>query len=168
MSRLGTAAALAVALLAGGCGGSQAGARADRGLDDFSCDQRRIEYLVAGGFVADEAGVSVECSNDDPRITKWHLGGGGERVSATNQLSADQFEALWSKVDSTGWRHLDEECHNPGAAEGDPVYSIEVVDHSTRRSYTCTGKELPFPYDRLVNELDLRAAGFGDADDPAR
>jgi hypothetical protein len=43
---------------------------------------------------------------------------------------------------------------------------IEVGDYAMSVTLNCDGTTLPFPYDRFVNELDLRAAGFGDQDEP--
>jgi hypothetical protein len=157
-----------VALVAGvACGG---GKRSSGGPDvtDFECNERRIEYMVVGGFAADEAGVRMDCAGGKPVLTKWRLEANGERRTEPFDLSGEQFDATWEKVEATGWRFLDEKCANPGASPKDPIYSIDVGDGSKSVSLSCTGKELPFPYDRLVNELDLRAAGFGDDSGPAR
>lgn len=166
MHRIAPAALLCAAVA---CGGAQGGS--GRGPDDlsqFSCDERRAEYMVAGGFVAAEAGVTVECSGNDPRLTKWRMDESGARDSSTHRLTSSQFEDFWRRIDSTGWRYLDGSCANPNAAQSDPLYTIVVADHASNRTYTCAGRTLPFPYDRLVNELDLRAAGLGDTDAPAR
>ena len=154
--------------VAAGCGGGKA---ASTGPDvaDFECSERKIEYAVVGGFVADEAGIRMDCDGGKPIITRWRLESSGERKSEHFDLSGEQFDSTWEKIEATGWRFLDETCDNPGAnKKKDPVYSIDVSDGSTSVSLSCTGKELPFPYDRLVNELDLRAAGFGDDSGPAR
>ena len=132
----------------------------------FECSSRRAEYLVVGGMVAPEAGVSMVCDGSGPRIITWRNEEGEHRVEDTHPLSAEQFEATWEQIDSTGWRFLEKDCGNP-KRKGDPIYTIGVGDHATQVDLVCGGKELPFPYDRLVNELDLRAAGFGDdAGDP--
>lgn len=148
------------------CSKQAATTSAARGLEEFECNDRRVEYMVAGGFGADEAGIALFCDGEDPRIQKWRLEDGKRRES-THELSAQQFDEVWEKVDSTGWRHVDEDCNNPQSAPDDPVYVIDVADHSQSNSLNCQGKTLPFPYDRIVNELDLRAAGFGDQDGAA-
>lgn len=161
------ARALLAALLfaAASCGGSQGGVSAGRGdLSQFSCDERQAEYMVAGGFVAAEAGVTVECGGNDPRLTRWRMDESGVRDSSSHALTAAQFDDFWTRIDSTGWRYLEAECGN-AAADGDPLYTIVVADHATNRTFSCAGRTLPFPYDRLVNELDLRAAGLGDGDE---
>lgn len=132
----------------------------------FECNSRRAEYLVVGGFVAPEAGVSMVCDGSGPRIITWRVEAGDNRVENTHPLSVEQFESTWEQIDSTGWRFLEKDCGNP-KRKGEPIYSIDIGDHATTVGLSCVGKELPFPYDRLVNELDLRAAGFGnDAGDP--
>ena len=160
------------ALLSGGfllcaCGPKSGDKAASRDLSQFECNDRMISYMVAGGFGAEEAGVTVECDNANPRLTKWRSEE-GERSESVHYLTADQFDTLWKNIDASGWRHVDEDCKNPDAEDGDPAYLIEVGDHASSVTLSCEGKTLPFPYDRLVNELDLRAAGFGDQDAPVR
>lgn len=163
--KLAVAGSLLLALSAS-CAKQQGSKSASRDLSQFECNDRQAEYMVAGGFAADEAGIIMQCDGEDPRIVKWRLEG-GQRVENANPLSAQQFDEVWTRVDSTGWRHLDEECVNPQGEADDPVYVIDVGDSGTSTSITCQGKTLPFPYDRIVNELDLRAAGFGDQDGAA-
>ena len=156
-----------LALLASGCAGAPATTGGSRATDDFECRDRRAEYIVVGGFAAPEAGVRAECEGGIPRLSRWRLVD-GERITDSTELSAEQFEALWIKIDATGWRHLADDCENPAASPGDPAYTMDVADHALARSFGCSGRTLPFPYDRIVNELDLRAAGLGDADDSPR
>lgn len=154
-------APLVLILLAAGCGGRAAGAPAsDPGAADFECNGRRAEYMVVGGLVAPEAGVTMDCG-PSPRLVKWRSEAGQEQIRSTHALTAEQFDSTWEKIDATGWRFLARTC--PGvAAKARPIYTIDVGDSATSVSLSCAGVELPFPYDRLVNELDLRAAGFGD------
>jgi hypothetical protein len=164
---LGRAAvALAALGLVAGCGGSKPHSRG-RDLRGFDCNARRIEYMVEGGFVAAKAGIRLECDGEGPQLTRWRLESSGERDSKTFTLDAEQFEATWQKIEASGWRFLAETCDS-SRADGDPIYTIDVGDSAKSVSLTCQARELPFPYDRLVNELDLRAAGFGDDGGAAR
>jgi hypothetical protein len=152
------------------CGGGAvaAAAEADEPLVDFECNRRRAEYMVVGGFVAPESGVTMDCAHGQPRIVRWRSDGGAEQIRSAHPLTAEQFEATWEKIDATGWRFLARTCAGSRPAgkkprgPRQPIYTIDVGDSSSSVSLSCTGVELPFPYDRLVNELDLRAAGFGD------
>ncbi|MCP4444682.1 MAG: hypothetical protein GY811_04955 [Myxococcales bacterium] len=47
--------------------------------------------------------------------TKWRVEEDDHKES-THPLSAQQFDEVWEKVDSTGWRHLEEDCNNNAAA----------------------------------------------------
>ena len=156
------AALVGTAVLLFACGARDGAAVGSAASGSFACEGRQVEYAVAGGFVADEAGVILQCSGGSPRLVQWRLEGSGERARDTHQLSADEFDTLWRKIESTGWRNLGD-CDNPAAADDDPVYMIDIANHSHSISVTCQGKarELPFPYDRIVNELDLKAAGMG-------
>lgn len=163
------------AAAAAACGGSGSVARAAPvRAADIECNSRRAEYMVVGGMVAPESGVSLVCERSRPRITSWRTEAGrAEQIRSSRALTAEQFEAAWEKIDATGWRFLSRTCparkrarsgkrRRAPRAPREPIYTIDVGDSASSVSLTCTGAELPFPYDRLVNELDLRAAGFGD------
>jgi len=129
-------------------------------LGNFDCSSRRAEYMVVGGFAAHEAGISLNCEGNRPLVTSWKQNPGQPRSETEHPLSPGEFESTWEQVDSTGWRYLEATCPGSDPSPGEPVYVIDVGDHAVSVNLTCAGKELPFPYDRLVNELDLRAAGF--------
>lgn len=156
-----SAATLALAAGVLACGGASKRAGGHGDLSQFDCNDRLIEYSVTGGFVAHEAGIRMECVGERPRLTRWTRDKDGEREPKTVQLSGEQFDATWEKIEAAGWRFLARECDGSGVS-GDPRYLIEVADSGASVALICQRKELPFPYDRLVNELDLRAAGFGD------
>jgi hypothetical protein len=161
MSRLVAVGVLAVVAMTAACGGgARSGATLER-VPDFECRERRMEYLLAGGFVALEAGVSVTCNGDKVTLKTWRVTDkAGTTHTKTHAMSQVEFNELWSKIESAGWRNLGD-CDNPDAAEGDPLYVIDIGDIDHNVSLNCHGKGvLPFPYDRLVNELDLKAAGF--------
>lgn len=164
------AVALLLAVGLAACGSSTPRRRAAGSSEEFECLGRRAEYMVVGGFVAPEVGVSMICDNDRPMLTVWRVDAGQSRSETDHPLSPRQFEDTWDKIDSTGWRYLDKDC--PGSTAGkkprkgraaDPLYTIDVRDSGTSSSFTCGAVELPFPYDQLVNELDLLAAGFAQA-----
>jgi hypothetical protein len=117
---------------------------------------------VTGSFAGPEVGVVVDCAERGPRIMKWQvIGVTGDRKSMERSLSPGEFHELWQRIESTGWRHLGN-CANPEAVDGDPMYKIDIQDDDLSVSLECDGKVLPFPYDRIVNELDLKAAEYGD------
>jgi hypothetical protein len=163
---------LLVAALAAACGSSTPRRRAAGSSEEFECLGRRAEYMVVGGFVAPEAGISMVCDNDRPMLTVWRVDQGGSRSEHDHPLSPGQFDDTWEKVDSTGWRYLDKECPGSTASSkpkkgraADPLYTIDVSASKVSSSFVCGAKELPFPYNQLVNELDLLAAGFDQAGD---
>ncbi len=150
-----------LALLTTACGGKQTTTtRAD--LENFDCKERRAAYVATGTFAGREVGVVIDCAERGPRVKKWRLlGEGDDRKTIEHSLTPGEFDTLWEKLESTGWRQL-EDCDNPDAVEGDPEYKIGIKDHALAVAVTCAGKELPFPYNRLVNELDLKVAEYGE------
>lgn len=144
-----------------GCGGGQRGG-ASGAEDAFACKDRRVAYIVTGSFAGPEVGVALDCAERGPRIYKWVVAEkGGNKDTQEHSLSPGEFDAVWEKIDSTGWRNLGD-CENPGAGEGDPVYKIGIQDHNNTASVTCAGKTLPFPFAGIVNELDLKVAEHGE------
>lgn len=153
---------LVLAALWAACGGADKGPAQPAAGPEFACKDRRAAYIVTGSFAGPEVGVVMDCAEVGPRISKWIvLDEDGDRRTMEHSLTPGEFDALWDKIESTGWRHLGD-CDNPQAAEGDPAYKIGVKDHVLAVTMNCAGKELPFPYNRLVNELDLKAAEYGD------
>ncbi len=154
------AVAVATLLLAAACGGAGGSRGKLRTIEEFTCQKRRAEYSATGGFGFVEAGVAISCSGETAKLDTWRvLNDKGNRKDSSFSLSQVEFEDLWKRIESTGWRNLTD-CNNPGAADDDPAYTIDISDENTEVSLSCQGKELPFPFDRLVNELDLKAAGF--------
>src|SRR5262245_55988760 len=152
-----------LAALAAGCGGAQETGGGGQ-VSDFHCHGRRIEYTVTGGLAGVENGVSVICHEPSPALKKWRAAGGGEQAeSNAHSMTQAAFEDLWKRIESTGWRNL-ENCSNPAADEKDPVYTVDVADDKSSVSLSCPGQAstMPFPFDRLINELDLAAGGFPD------
>lgn len=149
------------ALLLSGCPKGSHAASSARDLSQFECNERQVGYTVVGGFIADEAGIAMQCEGENPQILKWQSDSTGIRKQKEFPLTAEQFDSVWEKIDATGWRNLGQDCKNPNAQGGDPSYMIDVGDYAMSVTFNCDGKTLPFPYDRIVNELDLRAVGFG-------
>jgi hypothetical protein len=159
-------------LATGGCGGAKGGGGAAEQYD-FDCRNRRMAYIATGHFAGPEVGVVVDCAERGPRIKRWVVmdvqageqtgeQAGEQAGRQTNQhsLTAREFDRLWEKFDSTGWRMLGD-CDNPAAVEGDPAYKFGIQDHNGSVSLACAGKTLPFPFDRMLNELDLLVAQYG-------
>ncbi len=152
---------LFAALLLAGCpGGKGATSGAEEVDPAFECNERQVGYVVSGGFAAAEAAVTVDCESGRPRLTRWMVNDAGEKTSRTKDIGSAAFDELWQSIEATGWRYLEEKCDESAASKTDPVYTIDVADYSGRKSFTCQGKELPFPYDRFITELDVRAAAL--------
>ena len=85
-------AAAAAALMAVACGPSTPRRRAAGSNADFECRGRRAEYMVVGGFVAPEAGISMICDHERPMLTVWRVDQGESRSERDHPLSPGQFE----------------------------------------------------------------------------
>jgi len=160
--------ALSAALLLAACPSGAKKQRTTVVAEDFECHERRAEYSVQGGLMSvgkgllePEAGVIVTCAGEQgPRLEKWQLvGEGGKRKTTVHAMSSAQFDSFWAKIESTGWHNLSD-CENPAAAKTDPVYELTIHNDQADFTTTCPGRELPFPFDRIRNELDLEAAGY--------
>ena len=157
---MGSAAAIGL-ITAVGCG-SPATRTKTSSRADFSCKNRRAEYMVTGGFAGPEAGMSVTCDADSgPRIIKYVVDSDNQRRESAHGLGPGEFDALWDRLNSTGWHNLGD-CDNDEASDTDPVYSFDLTDDWTSKSMSCAGRTLPFPWDAIVSELDQKAAEYGD------
>jgi hypothetical protein len=150
-----------VALVVGaGCGSARhAGPSRTDDVEGFSCNGRRASYLVVGSFVAPEAGIRIECQGASARLTRWTQQADGTRDERAHVLSQGGFDEAWQAFEDAGWRNLDD-CGAGAAAGAEQVYTFQVADADAQVSLKCQGKELPFPFDRLVTALDLAASEF--------
>ena len=172
--RFGSTAATALALagllgmMAGAMVGAIAGCKKQTAtpqsptpLADFECKERRAAYIASGGFAGAEVGVVMDCAPAGPRIHTWRLVGEDQKNTSEHSLTPDEFEEVWEKVEATGWRNLGD-CDRTVPEEGEPTYKMGVKDEILAKSMTCVGKTLPFPYNRLVDTLDLVAAKYSE------
>ena len=152
------AAAIAVALA--GCGGKTAPKESEYNKN-FACKDRQVAYIATNVFAGPQVGVVVDCAERGPRIKRWVvIDENGGKKTGDKSLTAIEFDELWEKIESTGWRNLSD-CENPNAAEGDPAYRYRISDAEQTVNLACAGNELPFPFNRMTNELDLIVAKYG-------
>ncbi|MEZ4401790.1 MAG: hypothetical protein R3B06_17310 [Kofleriaceae bacterium] len=123
----------------------------------FDCRDRSASYVVVGSLVANELGVQLDCRDAGPRLLRWTVDRDGTRDEQTFSLGVREFDRLWDKIDGSGWHYL-RDCDGTGGA-ADPIYNFDVTDWNGTGSYACqTAGELPFPYNVVVDQLDLAAA----------
>lgn len=160
MLRAGLLATIAAAL---GCGGASSGG-GPAVYADFDCADRRMGYELTGGFGAHKTGVAATCDQSPQIVTFRQETPETERVLQTRKISSTEFDELWEKIDSTGWRHL-EDCDYLSMGS-DPEFVIVIGDHSAKSSIRCSptgsgeSKSLQFPHESIINELDRAARGF--------
>ncbi len=124
---------------------------------NFQCNDRTASYVVMGGLAARELGVMIDCRDAGPRIVQWKADQDGTRDEQTQSLTVSEFERVWEKIDSSGWRYL-EDCASTGG-DDDPAYSFDVNDWNGHAEFACTNAgPLPYPYNVMVDQLDLLAA----------
>jgi hypothetical protein len=123
----------------------------------FECADRRMEYTATGTIMYAKQGVRLYCDGNVPTAEKWFLDKDGNEQKRSAEISAGTFDDAWKEFQAAGWRMLEEKCDNPTAAKKDPDQTFEVTDGDLKRHFQCKGTELPFPYDRLRNALDLSA-----------
>jgi hypothetical protein len=149
------AATLLLGLAIASCGGRQKGA----GPGDFECKDRRAMYVATGSLVYAEQGIRLSCEGNDTRLEQYFVATDGKEKRSGATISRYDWEKAWEEFDNAGWRML-EDCDNPGAGEKDPIYTFEISDGDRTKTVMCKGIELPFPYDRLRNALDIAAASL--------
>lgn len=164
--------AAAIACLAGLALGACGGARRDqieREAQRFDCRGRRASYTVAHHMADDEIGVQIDCADAGPRIKRWRTDKKGKRQEDARALTPGEFDKVWREIDGTGWPYL-HDCGNGTGGRHDPIYMFDIKDDQNTAAFQCQSQSMPYPYNDLVDPLDLAAqAGrrqLGD-DEPA-
>ena len=149
---------LAIVILIGAACGPQA-THGRRVSASFHCKDRQAAYTARNtiGFVAQ--GVRLTCTGDVPTVTSFSILNEGEpEKTNTGTISVDDWDKAWSAVEAAGWRSL-QGCGSGKPDAKEPSYEFVIGnDMLDPLTFTCSGRELPFPYDALRNGLDEAAA----------
>jgi hypothetical protein len=150
------------------CGGAQR-EQVAREAQPFDCRGRIAGYLVAHHMAGDDLGVQVDCAEGGPRIKRWRTDHAGTRQEDAHSLTPGEFDNIWKEIDGTGWPNL-HDCTNGTGGKQDPVYTFEIKDDQNQASFQCQSQSMPYPYNDIVDPLDLAAQNghrqLGD-DEPA-
>ena len=145
------------AIVLAGCGG--AAHTQTREAVDFDCKQRMASYSTAHHMSGDEIGVQIDCANG-PHIKRWKTDKGGKRLEDGHAISGGEFEELWQQIEGTGWRNMFD-CANGSGNKRDPIYQFDIKDETDHKQFTCQSAQMPYPYNDLVDPLDLAAQQGG-------
>ncbi len=141
-------------LLAGlGCGPKEP--RTPSRWADFECKDRKAAYFVVGSMAADEAGVTIECAGG-PKVTRWTVEKDGTRIEDSAAMSPGEFDDVFLRIDSIGWKNLGD-CPPEGGADV-PVFTFDLADWNGTATFQCDALNPPYPYNTIVDELDQLAA----------
>ena len=151
---------VAVSILgAAACGGGQrGGGDSDEDRARFDCNERMVGYLARGSIAADEIGVAVDCAERGPRLVRWRVEKDGTRTDDARSLTTGEFDALWRKMDQTGWRDLGDCNANSDDA---PIYTFSFKTAEQATTCECQHTDPPFPYHTILDELDKMASQGG-------
>ncbi len=144
---------IGIALVAGCGGGRREQAAAER--QPFACKDRLVSYVVSHHMGGDELGVQMDCK-EGPRIKRWRTDKTGTRQDDARSLTPGEFDKVWAEVDGTGWPNL-KDCGNGTAGKQDPVYVFDVKDDQNTATFQCQSQSMPYPYNDIVDPLDLAA-----------
>jgi hypothetical protein len=150
--------ALGIAVAAAGCGAS-AREQARREAADFDCRERTISYVATHHMGGDEIGVQMDCAQNGPRIKRWRTDKTGHRIDDVHAVSPSDFDRVWEQVAGVGWENLSD-CSD-GGGDRDPLYTFDVKDDQNTNSFSCQARSMPYPYNDLVDPLDVLAQKVG-------
>jgi hypothetical protein len=143
---------LVVLVVLGACGGNRA--RIAREMQDFNCRDRLASYVAHSS--GNEYGVQIDCAEAGPRIKRWRSDKQGKHLADERHMTPHEFDKLWSEIDAVGWPNL-HDCTNGSLGKSDPLYQFDVHDDQNKSTFQCQTVEVPYPYDDIVNPLDLAA-----------
>jgi hypothetical protein len=154
VTALAAVAAVAAAVL-WGCGGGQREQSA-RDAQRFDCRGRRASYIATHHLAGDEIGVQIDCADAGPRIKRWRSERSGTRQEDARSLTPGEFDKVWREIDGTGWPNL-HDCGNGTGGKRDPIYVFDIKDDQNQASFQCQSQSVPYPYNGIVDPLDLAA-----------
>ncbi|MFH0899579.1 MAG: hypothetical protein V2A73_02995 [Pseudomonadota bacterium] len=123
---------------------------------EFVCNGRRAEVVVTGGLLYAEQGIRLRCDDDKPRAEKYVIQDDGQTLRKEAPMEEGAWEDSWRQLEAAGWRNAND-CETNDET---PIFTFEIADGDNERTMVCAGKELPFPFDRLRNTLDLAAGNI--------
>jgi hypothetical protein len=132
------------------CGGGQRGGEAE----PFKCRERMASYTASRHIAGDELGVLMDCEAAGPRIKRWKSDKQGHRIEDERFITPGAFDKAWREIDGTGWAFL-KDCANGSLDKRDPVYVFDVKDDQQKNTFQCQTREVPYPYNDLVDPLDV-------------
>jgi hypothetical protein len=151
------------------CGGPQR--EPARAAQRFECRSRSASYVASHHMAGSELGVQIDCAEVGPRIARWRVDKAGTREEDAHGLTPGEFERVWREIDGTGWPNL-RDCTNGTGGKQDPVYRFAIRDDQNQASFQCQSQAMPYPYNDLVDPLDLAAQEgrrqLGDQPGPTR
>lgn len=151
-------AGLALLALLAGCGARQA--QADRETQMFACKDRAVNYTVTGHMAGSELGVQMDCIEMGPRIKRWKVDAQGTRTEDARSMTPAEFDDVWSQIAGVGWENF-KDCTNGSDGKNDPLYRWAIKDDQNANSFECRSTTVPFPYNSLVDPLDVAAQRAG-------
>jgi len=125
---------------------------AQRDAIDFQCKERVASYVASGHMAADEVGVQLDCA-DGPRVKRWKSDNAGRRDEQVIAISPAEFDKVWKEIDGVGWPNL-KNCTN-GDSDKAPLYIFDIKDDQNKVSFECQSSSMPFPYNNIVDPLDM-------------
>jgi len=159
---------LAVVVVGSACGGARRDQVA-REPQRFDCRGRIASYVVAHHLGGEELGVQIDCAQVGPRIQRWRTDKIGTRREDARSMTPGEFDDVWREIDGTGWPYLRDCTHGTGGKR-DPIYMFDVKDDQNQSSFQCQSQSMPYPYNAIVDPLDVAAQRgrrqLDDASDP--
>jgi hypothetical protein len=165
MRNVATVVPFAVGLLglATACGARQK--QATEEAQSFDCKDRLVSYVVSHHMGGDEVGVQMDCTNG-PAIKRWRIDRKGTRIDDARSLTPAEFDKVWGELAGSGWENL-KDCSNGTGGDRDPVYVFDIHDDQSTASFQCQSQSMPYPYNTIVDPLDVAAQnGRGQLGDP--
>jgi len=148
---------IALAIACGACGGRQA--QADREMQNFACKDRAVNYTVTHHMGGSELGVQMDCA-EGPRLKRWKVDAQGTRQEDARGMTPSEFDDVWGQIAGVGWENL-KDCTNGTEGKNDPVYKFAIKDDQNSNAFQCQSVSMPFPYNSLVDPLDVAAQRSG-------
>ena len=105
----------------------------------------------------DELGVQIDCARAGPRIKRWRSDKAGNRQEDAHGLTPGRVRHDLEARSTAPAGRTCTTARNGTGGKHDPIYMFDIKDDQNQASFQCQSQSMPYPYNDIVDPLDLAA-----------
>ncbi len=121
------------------------------------CKSRWLSFTLARAVGQGSYITSLHCADARFTVTSDRATSDGREIKTAFQISPEEWEKAYQRIDGLGWRTFDDRCTSRELAQGradGPVYRITIEEPQNKRSFICAGaRDFAAPLDEVQTAL---------------